>query len=369
MPCTGPAGGVLTGTFPNPGLADNVVDLSNLTDEARPALNLLSNPGFDFSQLHDPTTYVALSDNDVASDCWRCTFENSGVQFRRLSNAGSFHSPYRSSFQKTASPGKLMVYQPLENLLSLGLMNHGITINFGLHFGVSTSNKIHVALLQYNGGTPDVLTPPISAWNANGTSPSLAANWSYVFDFTIDGGPPAGTPLPAGFYSFFADYGNLPITGFTNFAVAFFTDSQIAVNDLIELTECGLYEGFGGRFIWNPLTPNENTARVERFIEKTYDPDVIPGTVTNIGQVATTQASNKHVEPIRFKQRKPKTPAITLYNPNGAASEPTWDDTDAVSNVPINAEDVGTGGFSAAVALGGTNGNKLVGHYLANASL
>lgn len=367
MPCTGPAGGVLTGTFPNPGLADNVVDLAKLTDEAKPALNILSNPGFDFAQLHDPTAYATLSDNDVAADCWRCTFENSAVQYKRIANVGVFQSANRGSFKKTGSAGKIMVYQPWENLLSLGFMNHAITFNFGLNFGVSTSNKLHVALLQYNGATPDILTPPVSAWNANGTSPTLAANWSYIFDFTIDGG--AGSPLPAGFYNFFADYGNLPVTGFTNFAIALFTDSQLAINDLFELAECGVYEGFGGRFVWNPLTPNENTARVERFIEKTYDPDVLAGTVTNIGQVATTQASNKHVEPIRFKQRKPKTPKVTLYNPNGAASEPTWDDTDAISNVPINAEDVGTGGFSAAVALGGANGNKLVGHYLADASL
>lgn len=360
MPCTGPAGGVLTGTYPNPGLADDVVGLNNLTDVAKPALNLLSNPGFNFAQLHDPTVYTALNDNDVAADCWKCTFENSGVSYKRILNDNTYNSANRGSFKKTGSAGKMMIYQPLETLISLGMTGHASTWN--LQLNMSTGYNMRLALLQYNnsGSLPvDNLTSPISAWNAVSVLPTLTADWSYVAQFQFAAG--AGR-------SEWAIFAGVPFSAYTNLAVAIFSDDQIAANDVIEMAECGYYNGFSGRFVWNPLVPNEDMSRVERFIEKSYDPDVLPGTVTTIGQLNNTQASSAHVEPVLFKQRKVKTPIVTLYNPNSGASG-SWRDIDAVADVTMVANDIGTGGFGAKASSGGTNGNRLTGHVLLNSSL
>lgn len=323
-----------------------------------PPFNLLTNPGFNFNQLHDPAsgTYTTITDAAVAADGWRVTRENADVQYSRVTNSGIFNSTHRGSFRKITSAGKIMIYQPLESLLSAGLGGNAYTIIVNVNLPVSYD--FHIALLQWTG-TVNVMTAPVSTWNAAGTQPTLNTNWSFVHDDIISG-PPTGA---SGYF----DERFAPGSASGNLAVAIYTDGHVAANDVFEIAEMGLYMGFGGRFTWTPLLPDEDLARCERFIEKTYAPDTLLATTSATDSIQMRQITTAHIEAVKYRTRKVVTPAITFYSPNDGSTG-KWYDATGLTNLTMTANDIGTGGFSAQ-ASSGTVGNVLQGHLLIDGSI
>ncbi|QDK36862.1 tail fiber domain-containing protein [Bdellovibrio sp. NC01] len=83
---TGAAGGALTGTYPNPGLADNTVTTAKIVDNAVSTAKLFSNPGINRIVMTDSSTGATLAPLSCASGQvltwnvatgWQCTNQTS----------------------------------------------------------------------------------------------------------------------------------------------------------------------------------------------------------------------------------------------------------------------------------------------------
>ncbi len=360
---TGGVGGNLgSGTVTGSNLASSTVAQGNLADPAQPWNNQLTNPGFNFAQLQTPGTLTTISDNSVGPDAWKVTRENNDVQYQRVSNAGSasYNSANRGRFKKITNAGKVMVYQPMESFASLGLQNQQVT--FTIRINLSAAHPIRIGLFVFTGASPNnAVSAPVSAWNGANIIPTFNAGFTVVNSFAFN----AGVGLSVSSVT-----QTVPTIGANDILCAFVvSDDQLAINDYFDLYETSLDIGSSGRVTWKPLSEAEDTARVERFIEKSYDIDTIPGTATLTSSSGQAQVGASCLFDLRYRQRKILSggPAITLYSPVTGASGNFADITTA-ADVVVGTADIGLDAADITSAAASDN-DRLKGHWLINGSL
>jgi hypothetical protein len=344
-------------------LAANTVTQDNLSVDAMPFNNLLTNPGFNISQLYDPSAPAPIADNAISADAWKVTWENAGVNYQRGDNANSaYKSASRGIFTKTTAIGKFMVYQPLESFITKALQNQ--TIVFSMLFNMAALTNMRIGFFKYTGATPNEVVPaPIAAWGANGVAPTFNAGFTVLSSLPL--------AVPAGFSNFDAVLGSGNFGDNDVLCVYVETDDQFAIGQILNLTECVLDKGSGGRFLFRPYLEEQDIAACQRFIEKSYDLDTVPGTVTTNGRLdramstLTIGFSSGGVE-IQRKVRVPTVAEITLFSPaSGAAAN--WFNGNSAIDYAVLPAGIGDKGF--AVLGGAAAGDAAQGHYLVNTSL
>jgi hypothetical protein len=365
-------GNIAGGTIQGYNIASQTITSGNLAINLLPNRNLLSNPEFRFAQLYAPGSEIAPGtfnppDNSVGFDCWKTISGDAGptaMSVTRFPNNGTlFHTgQYFGGFvQGAVAGGKFMVFQGLESALSYALQT--LPLTFGIDVIATTAQNIWLGILAYNG-TADQLTNPVSAWNTDTHNPTLAAGWSYLTTFKVF--------APAGFSTWDVSLNAVPnpvSTPFTNLAVAIWTDVANPHNQGLNISSARLNTGNFYRQ-YEPLTYPEDLQRVQRFIEKSYAIDTVPGAATAVGQVVTGPLVSSVIYPPVALQRKVKVPTVTLYSPNTGASGNWYDVTgtaDTAATAPGVNGQVNDNGFTANSAL--AFGNVAAGHFVANASL
>ena len=113
----------------------------------------------------------------------------------------------------------------------------------------------------------------------------------------------------------------------------------------------------------------------QRYYEKSYNLDVLPGTATRDGCYNSGALTSYllHAPVVRFSQRKRNTPAITLYNTqDGSAGQLSENAQNGlhVTNKPAAADRIGSMSFEASVPNGtATPGNVERFHWVADAEI
>lgn len=332
------------------------ITVTMLNGTAAPSGNVASNPGFNFAQKQTPGTLTTIPNATYGPDCWKVERSAADVQYQRLANAGSSWSgsANRGRFKQITNPGRMVIYQPLENLLTLELASQSIA------FQISCQNNVarnwRMALINYSGAA-DTIPAMISDFT---TSPmTLNANFAYLGSFIVN----SDTNVQKFFLTL-----TPPNGGISNLILAVMVESVMAVNDTIDLGEAALNLGAVIRTYFQPLSPSEDLARVERFYEKSYDIDTPPATVTLLGAVNGTQVGTAATNPIRYRQRKPKNPAIALYS-TATGTALRWRDTTLNAELTVGAQNIGLAAAAVKVSAAGVNGDDFAGHYTLDSSL
>ncbi len=340
-------------------IASGAVSLDNLSSGARPEQNLLVNPGFNFAQRQNPTALTTIADNTYSADQWKVTRSSAGVQYQRVSNSGvaGWISANSGQFKKITATGRMVIFQPIENLVTLGLLNQ--TVNFQISVNFSTARAFRIALINYSGAA-DVVSAMISNFT---TSPmTLNANFAYLANPLVSAAS-AGTGVGVWNVSV-----TMPGTGISNLICAIMVEDVMSIGDTVNLGEGHLNIGADVRAPWYPLPAAEDIARCERFFEKSYDIDTVSGTVTALGAVDVTAISADPVNPIRYSQRKAVTPVVTPFSTTGASGK--WRTITGAADVAAAGQNIGLAACGIVISGPGlVDGDELAGHFTLEAGL
>lgn len=159
---------------------------------------------------------ILTADNVYWADRWRlvCERASEAVFSRRTPpDTGHFYRNGLLQFQGTTNKGGF--YQVIEGINCHDLTNSTVVLSARLN-GNATM-KLRMGIIAFTGTEDAVSGDPISTWNADGTNPTLAANYSFVNT------PTTLTLLAAA--SVFSVTGTIPSNA-TNVAVLIWNDSK-----------------------------------------------------------------------------------------------------------------------------------------------
>lgn len=124
---------------------------------------------------------------------------------------------------------------------------------------------------------------------------------------------------------------------------------------------------FPGSFVRAGRTIGQELLLCQRYYEKSYDLEIVPGTASgsSFAGISNTSAGNNLIVNCIYKAFKRAIPSITYYNPNTGAAG-SWRDNGG-ADVAITNYDVKQTGNIAASAGATTNGRIFTGHWTADA--
>lgn len=219
--------------------------------------NYALNGGFDFGEsMMDPTTLTTIPDGGYGPDQWKSYRENADLQYRRVdgSGDGDLTSPYYGEYKKITNAGKVLLCQPLEYLNTLRFRGNSVGFQLKLKSNAERTVKIAIAELQ-TGGTADTIPAVVSAWNVDGTNPTLEANIALI--------GAAQSCSVTTIWQTFQFTGAFPSTS-KNLLLLIWTDADMAVNDTLHLAEAGLYYGSTLRS-WRPRLIGDELKLLQRY--------------------------------------------------------------------------------------------------------
>lgn len=285
------------------------------------AENMLVNGGFDLAQLQTPGTFTTIADKTYGPDQWWITRANADVQYKRedgLSESG-ITSRYFGTIKKITNAGKFVMVQPIEGAPSVAARSKVVT--FQIRMKASSAKTIYLAILELqSAGTIDA--PPaalVTAFGANGTNPTFATNVAII-------SAAQSCSVTTSMQQFYVTV-TIPSTS-KNLFFAIWPDSSFSVNDTLSFAEAKA-RPLSIVTPWIASGPDIELLRAQRYIWKTFDPDIAPAQNTgiNTGEYLFTAATAGATV-----QRPPKAPfnttmfkipvSATSYNPAAANAQP-----------------------------------------------
>ncbi len=313
-----------------------------LTDTGR-AGNLLLNGGFRFAQRQAPatlTTYSNTSGRTYGPDRWALTNENASVQFARVDTASSpetgLSARYYGQVKKITSAGKWILSQAIEGGDVMAYRGRRVRIQFKAKNNVGT-NTLRLALLQLTtAGTLDTIPATfVAAFGAASTDPTWGTALSAVAPAIAGTNTSiSGNGLNCILNTSWRRYSGVWTvpSDCKNLVVAVFTNGQPSANDVVDISEIGIYDGDEERD-WLPESVGEELARCQRFCWKTFADPALPSADTAPAQAAGVQigefrypalsagATVHRPLNLNFAVLMRAAPTVTLYSPSSASAQ------------------------------------------------
>lgn len=256
---------------------------------------------------------------------------------------------------------KFGLLQVIEQKNCIGLIGNTVTLSFKAKVSNTTRLATCKAVILSWSGTADTVTRDVvSAWGADGTTPTWATNWTAE-----------NTPADLNFTTSWASYsisGAIDTASTKNIAVFIWSDNETDTDagDTMHITDVQLEVGSQATVI-ERIDFAMVIDRCQRYYEKSYDLATKPGTSSVfVGAKAQSpqNATPASGEGITFMTRKRQTPSVTIYSPNDGATGNGYDS----ANRAITVNNPGETGFYIDNDFGNASGPILF-HYAADAEL
>jgi len=298
--------------------------------------NIIINGGFDLAQRQLPGTLTsyATSANRVyaGADRWGAMIQTSSLQYQRVdTNAApetGLQARYYGKYKQITGAGKAVLHQIVEGSSAMPLRGRKVRLQVKMKRTVAAAMTVRLGLAQLAAaGTIDTVpTAFVSAYGANGVDPTFGANIALLTPVTgtAVGGTISGLGISCVLSGSWLNYSavfTVP-TDCKNIIPVIWTDSQLAVNDELNISEAGLFDG-PDVVDWIPLPLPLEMRRCQRFYHKSFDIDVAPaqnvgltgavrGYVSVAGAVASQPIGIRYPVPMRAA------PTLTFFNPSAA---------------------------------------------------
>jgi hypothetical protein len=360
--------------------------------------NYLINGGFDFIQRW-PTalttnTQTTPGNRYLMHDQWALVAQTASCQVGRIDAyttpiTGSV-SRYYAQLKQITGAGKVMYGQFLEQKDTANL--RGMTVRFHIWYAAGawgSGSALRLGCIQNNSSaTGDTIaTTFVSAFGSNSADPTLGTNLAYVSPLTtgLDGCTLAGAagtgaaqiaaPTASGTFARASALFTVP-SNCVNIGFFIWTDSQMSVNDVLNLSQAKLVLGQEVQN-WNPMSYEMELERVQRYYVKTFLIDTAPvqnagtgsGEWSFVGTVAGANAnvSGRFLFPVR---QRLAAPTVTFFNPAAANAfvRDVTHSADCTVTTAVNNTDTGVS-LTCTPTAAGTVGGDLRVHLTAESGL
>lgn len=331
--------------------------------------NVVVNGSFAVNQIVTPTT----ADNSYPIDGWRLLLG--------AANAATFVQDAADVPVGAGYAAKLIVgsgnnnkfgfFCPLENLDILRFRGQLASLRVALKATAGLTDgtgKIRMAIVQWTGTADAISATPISAWGAEGTNPTLIANWAF-----------ANTPAAIAVTTAWADYkleGIAISASATNLGVLVWSDDK-ANTQTTDILRIGGYVTMDVL----PYAPppavaafDAELAKCKRYYEKSFDHGTVAPTTTYAGIVGIGMAGGfagaVAGAGLQFAVTKRVVPTITIWDGASNAgkyscrSSAGWADNAAGCTTVA----IGTNGMEVDLANSGITLGPVI-HFVADARL
>ena len=357
--------------------------------------NQLTNGGFDFIQRWSPTlstnTQTTPGNRYLMHDQWGLVSQTASCQVGRID---AYTTPitgsvtrYYAQLKQITGAGKVMYVNFLGQRDTANL--RGKVVRFQIKYATGawgSGSALRLGCIQNNASaTGDTIaTVFASAFGANLADPTLGTNLAYVAPLTtgLDGDNltgAAGTNAlqitnPAANATFVRASGLFTVpTNCVNIGFAIWSDSQLNVNDVLNLAEAKVVIGQEIND-WNPISIEFELERAQLWCAKSFALDTAPAQAITIGTgewsfAGTVAGAAANVSGrILFPVRMNKTPTVTFYNPASANAyvRDVTHSADCTVTTAVNASDTGVSLTCTPTATGTVGGDLRV-HWLADA--
>lgn len=198
--------------------------------------NLIINGAFNVDERGVGSVGSTVADAAYAMDRWKYIGEASATVAAAsftTSVVDSFLTYGFVKFTGTSDKGGLIQFIESTGIIGSTFLS-GRTVTFSAYIKVSNTRlgNIKMAILRWEGSVDSLTSDPISAWGADGTNPTLVANFTFL-----------NTPANLGVTTSYVRYSVTAAVGTTasNLAVMIWNDDKsYSANDQISVTGCQL---------------------------------------------------------------------------------------------------------------------------------
>lgn len=146
-------------------------------------LNLLANGDFRIAQRGTSFTSSGSKNNDATQviDYWTLLSDgNNIVNVAQITTGMPADAVNAMSLTVATANRKFGVIQYLSRKNIAGLIGNTLTVSFKAKVSATTNlDNLKCAIISWTGTADAYTTDIVSAWNAEGTNPTLVANWTY----------------------------------------------------------------------------------------------------------------------------------------------------------------------------------------------
>jgi hypothetical protein len=324
--------------------------------------NRIINGSFNIAQRGTSFESGANNDDTYNLDRWYVLSDgNDAVDITQTTTVPT-NAKYSIGLDVETVNKKFGIAQIIENVNCYDAIGGNVTLSFQAKVSATTKlDNVKCAVIAWSGTSDTVTSDIISAWEAEGTNPTLIANATYE-----------NTPANLNVTTSWATYSvtaNVDTASTANIIVFIWSDvTDTTAGDFLYITNAQLEIGSSATPFERRLY-NQELANCQRYYEKTYDVGVAPGTVTSSGCLQYTCATSGNfylsIPFVVFKRIQGST--VTWYNPSTGASGSSRDITSNVDRTTAT-DAIGMSRVTAAVS-GNTAGNILRTHWVASAEL
>lgn len=335
-----------------------VIDSADLAFDYAP--NELINGEFAFWQeasIIDSTTTPANNDDTYICDQWILLSDgNDVVDVSRGSTSPPTGSKYFLHSEVETINKKFGFFQPIENLNSLKYAGEKASLSFQVK---GTLDNCRAAIISWDGTADTITSDIVSAWNVEGTDPTLVTNWTYE-------NTPSNIALTTSWVEHKIENISIDTSGMTNIGIFIWADdTDGALSETLEIGKVKLeLNSVCTKFV--PLSIFDELKRCQRFFEKSYNLETDPGSSSawsNSWQIQAYSANMVGFH-IQYEVRKRNTAAVVVYSPNTGDSGKVYDGAG-----DENSDDVDEGESGFLVRNDGTVTSFISCHWTANSRL
>lgn len=300
--------------------------------------NLVCNGGFDIIQRCAAAltniTGPSTTNRVYSADRWGFTVGNATTpQFQQVDTIAAFETGitarYYGLYKQLTNAAKIALTQVIEGTASAAVRGRVVRVQCKMRILTGSARTVQLGLIT-NTGTVDAPTAAwISAFGANGVSPTLGASLAFLAPNASPTGDnctiqadSAQCSLTTSWQRFSVCF-TVPTTA-KNIMPVVWSTNTFAANDDLLITEAGVYDGPEIND-WVPLGPSLELTRCQRYYSKTFAIGTVPAASVLSGaifwNVGVAGAAAGAWGGWKFPVRMVKAPTITLFNPGAAGAQ------------------------------------------------